>query len=107
MTKPKTWVEMTDREKGALIQARNEGKLIEEMVHEKTEGLDMSGCWLTWYPQAFLKFKDEASYRIQPELRENTMPDKDPNEFLRALVTNIILGACLAPFLFLAWVIFF
>jgi len=33
------------------------------------------------------------------------MSDKDPNAFLRSLVTGYILGVCLAPFLFLALVI--
>ncbi|MGR3316599.1 hypothetical protein [Roseovarius indicus] len=105
MSRPKTWGEMSNREKNTILQARDEGELIETMVHEKTKDINVSGTWVTWYPQRTMEFKDEASYRIRPVTKQSQ--NDDPNAFLREMVTGIIAGVCLAPALFLAWIIFF
>ena len=52
---PKLWRHMTDAEKGALLLAQHEGKVI--------EWLDCAGCWnATPCP-----WKGQYAYRVRPE----------------------------------------
>lgn len=58
--KPKTWGEMTNAEKGALLLARQEGKEIERWVCD--EWISVTPAWL-----------DRVSYRIKPEPKRETV----------------------------------
>lgn len=59
---PKTWGEMTPEEKGALLLAQHEGKVIE--------------CW-QWYDGPWVAgewgFDDRSAYRIKPEPKRATV----------------------------------
>jgi hypothetical protein len=68
---PKLWRDMTDAEKGALLLAHHEGKVIEEMVTEKTFPVDVSGVWLVWTGE--FRPKDNIAYRIRPEPKRETV----------------------------------
>ena len=65
------WGEMTDAEKGALLLAHHEGKVIEEMAIKKTYQLDVSGVWLNWTGP--VKWDDHSAYRIKPEPKRETV----------------------------------
>lgn len=51
---PKLWRDMTDAEKGALLLAEHEGKMIEVWAN---------GAWYSGIPH----WSDEAAYRVKPE----------------------------------------
>lgn len=55
---PKTWGEMTDAEKGALLLAHHEGKVIEYMR-----------CGASW-SEPIPYWTDDCAYRVKPEPKE-------------------------------------
>jgi hypothetical protein len=61
---PKTWGEMTDAEKGALLLAAHEGKVVEYW----------SSVWSEWM-HASLNFSDNTAYRVQPRTRVDLTAD--------------------------------
>lgn len=63
---PKTWGEMTDAEKGALLLAHHEGKVIE--YH------NFYGKWKTCFSGACVPFRDSGTaYRVRPEPKRETV----------------------------------
>lgn len=60
--KPKLWRDMTDAEKGALLLAHHEGKVIECMVHG---GMTWHKSDCSWY--------GNHAYRIRPEPKVETV----------------------------------
>lgn len=63
---PKLWRDMTPEEKGALLLAEHEGKVIEVF------GLLCPDMWNPDFPV----WEDECAYRIQPEPKRETMTAK-------------------------------
>ena len=59
---PKTWGEMTPEEKGALLLARHEGKVIE--CWQWDDGPWLAGEWC---------FDDASAYRVKPKRETVTM----------------------------------
>lgn len=55
---PKTWGQMTDEEKGALLLAKHEGKVIEAY---------WDGKWVKASGPNYFRFSSVYSYRIKPE----------------------------------------
>ena len=67
--KPKLWRDMTPEEKGALLLAAHEGKVIEEWTPD-IRGVNPQ--WLEWHPQP--KFMlDGRAYRIKLEPKIETV----------------------------------
>lgn len=62
---PKTWSEMTDEEKGTLLLAHHEGKVIEYRYGVMNEWRNCAGSEPVWEP--------EALYRIRPEPKRETV----------------------------------
>lgn len=58
---PKTWGEMSDAEKGALLLAQHEGKEIEYMGFDR------------WWPKPIWEWSSEKTYRIKPEPKRETV----------------------------------
>jgi hypothetical protein len=61
---PKLWRDMTDSEKGALLLAQHEGKVIE--CEQRPSGV--------WLAIAYCGFNDDdSSYRVRPEPKRDTV----------------------------------
>lgn len=67
--KPKTWAEMTDAEKGALLLAHHEHKQIEVEVSQQGSN---------WKPTLCPTWSSEFAYRIKPEPVVETMTKQMP-----------------------------
>ena len=64
---PTLWRDMTPEEKGALLLAQHEGKVIEVF------GLGYPDMW---YYEDDPRFEDDCAYRIEPEPKRETMTAK-------------------------------
>jgi hypothetical protein len=60
--RPKTWGEMTAEEKGALLLADHEGKVIENSLYGESP-------WIASHPH----WADEYAYRVKPEPKVETV----------------------------------
>jgi len=61
---PTLWRDMTDAEKGALLLAHHEGKVIEVWV------VDHHASW--WGEKAVSYWRDDLAYRVRPEPKRET-----------------------------------
>lgn len=57
---PKTWGEMTPEEKGELLLAHHEGKVIENM----TQGIEWAECRPSWANSIYYRIKPEPTLEV-------------------------------------------
>jgi hypothetical protein len=67
---PKLWADMTPEEKGALLLAEHEGKVIEVF------GIACPGMWHVRWHEDYPVWYDDAAYRVKPEPKRETVTAK-------------------------------
>ena len=64
---PKLWIDMSPEEKGALLLAEHEGKVIEMFGHAYPD---------MWFPRRQAGWFDDLAYRIKPEPKREMVEAK-------------------------------